>query len=148
MIEERISDDAQKELEKASTAQNINILWVEDDEFLGDLITKKLSNNNFTVMHEATGEDALRRLETDKPDVALVDILLPEMDGFELVTQMKARDDMKNIPVIFFTNLATKEDIEKGYSIGADRFLVKSNMIPDEIIGEIHALLKEKGKTE
>lgn len=140
-------DEVQQPQQNAAPEQGSKkVLWIEDDKFLGDLITKKLSNSGFTVMHESTGESALKRLESEMADIALVDILLPEMDGFEIVTHMKENEATKNIPVIFFTNLATKEDIEKGYSVGADRFLVKSNMIPDEIVTEIQNLLKEKGK--
>lgn len=140
-------DESTQSQENTAAAQGgKKVLWIEDDKFLGDLITKKLSNSGFQVMHEETGEAALKRLESDLADIALVDILLPEMDGFEIVTKMKENEKTKNIPVIFFTNLATKEDIEKGYSVGADRFLVKSNMIPDEIVTEIENLLKEKGQ--
>jgi len=123
----------------------MKILWVEDDKFLGDLVAKRLADNGYDVMHESTGEDAVKRLEKETPEVALVDILLPEMDGYEVVKNIRANEKTKDIPVIFFTNLATKEDIEKGYSVGADRFLVKSNIIPDEIVTEIESVLKEKG---
>jgi DNA-binding response OmpR family regulator len=127
--------------QQTQASQLVKVLWVEDDQFLSGLIAKKLTSQGFDLEHASTGEQAVNLVKEKKPDVVLLDILLPEMSGFEVLAKIKADPETQNIPVILFSNLGQKEDIDKGLSLGASKFLVKSNMVPDEIAGHIREVL-------
>lgn len=120
------------------------ILAVEDDKFLSGLVAKKLSAAGFTMMHAANGEEALKMIEEDKPDLILLDLLLPEMSGFEVLEKIKADPLTKDIPVILFSNLGQKEDIEKGVKLGANKYLVKATVVLDDLVREIQDLVSTK----
>lgn len=122
------------------------IMWVEDDKFLSDIIARKLSMQGCTLLHATEGEAALRMLEKEMPDLILLDILLSGIDGFEILKRIKANGKTKGIPVILLSNLGQREDIEKGKSLGAARFLIKATVTLDEIVDEIKAVLRESGK--
>ncbi|KKU97150.1 MAG: Response regulator receiver, CheY-like protein [Parcubacteria group bacterium GW2011_GWC2_48_17] len=119
------------------------IMWVEDDKFLSEIIARKLVQHGCVLFHAAEGVEAFRIFGKEKPDLILLDILLSGMDGFEILKRIKEDEKTKHIPVILLSNLGQKEDIEKGKSLGAARFLVKAMVTLDEIIEEINAVLKE-----
>ena len=119
------------------------VIWVEDDEFLNSLITRKLVSEGFDVQAALNGEEGIKLIEKDVPDVVLLDILLPEMNGYDVLEKIKSNPETKDVPVILFSNLASKEDIDKGYNLGASKFLIKSSLVPDEIVGEIEEVLKK-----
>lgn len=121
------------------------IMWVEDDKFLSDIIARKLSTHGCVLFHATEGESALKILEKERPDLVLLDILLSGIDGFEILRRIKSNAETKATPVILLSNLGQREDIEKGRSLGAARFLVKATVTLDEIIEEIGAVLKENG---
>ncbi|PIQ68187.1 MAG: hypothetical protein COV91_05450 [Candidatus Taylorbacteria bacterium CG11_big_fil_rev_8_21_14_0_20_46_11] len=118
------------------------IMWVEDDKFLSDIIARKLSTQGCTLFHATDGEMALKMLETETPDLILLDILLPGLDGFEILKRIK-EGKHKGVPVILLSNLGQKTDIDKGKGLGAIRFLIKATVTLDEIIDEIKAVFKE-----
>lgn len=122
------------------------IMWVEDDKFLSDIIARKLSMQGCTLIHATGGEEALRILGKEQPDLILLDILLSGMNGFEILKQVKADEKTKRIPVILLSNLGQKEDIEKGKTLGSARFLIKATVTLDEIIDEIKNVLRENSK--
>lgn len=119
-------------------------MWVEDDAFLSDVIAKKLSSEKAILFHTANGEEAFPMAEKEMPDIILLDILLPGMDGFEILRQLKKSEKTRSIPVILFSNLGQREDIDKGKDLGAVKFLVKATVTLDEIVGEIKNTLPEK----
>lgn len=121
------------------------IMWVEDDKFLSDIIARKLSTHGCQLFHATEGEGALKMLEKERPDLVLLDILLSGIDGFEILRRIKSSDKTRQTPVILLSNLGQRDDIEKGKSLGAARFLVKATVTLDEIIEEIGAVLKENG---
>lgn len=120
------------------------ILSIEDDKFLSSLVARKLSAAGYEMLHAANGEDALRVVKGEKPSLILLDILLPEMSGFEVLEKIKADPLTKNIPVILFSNLGQKEDIDKGLSLGAEKFIVKATVVLDDIVKEIQQVLQGK----
>ncbi len=125
---------------KAAIGKDIRgktIMWVEDDNFLSDLIARKLANQGAKLLHANNGEDALKILETERPDIILLDVLLPGMDGFEILKQIKTREPLKNTPIIILSNLGQKSDLEKGKNLGATKFLIKATVTLDEIVDEI-----------
>lgn len=118
------------------------ILIVEDDEFLRSLNAKRLEGEGFEVMVAVDGNEALTKLAETKPDLIFLDLLLPNVDGFEVLTKIKQDDSLKNIPVIVFSNLGQPEDIEKAKKLGANDFMVKANFTLDDVIGKIKEVLK------
>ncbi len=130
--------------QKNAALKGKKIMWVEDDSFLSDLIARKLSSQGATLFHAENGEAAGRLLETEKPDLILLDILLPGIDGYEVLKKIKANPTQKNIPVILLSNLGQREEVEKGKLLGAARFLIKATVTLDEIVEEIHTVLDGK----
>ncbi len=122
------------------------VMWIEDDQFLSDLISRKLSKQGCKLMFAGTGEDALRILETETPDIILLDILLPGINGFDVYDHMKTVDRLKNIPVIILSNFSQQSQIDRGKQLGAARFLVKATIVLDDLIKEISKVLEETAK--
>lgn len=122
------------------------VLWVEDDTFLSDLIARKLSAQGCALAHAGDGEEALTLAETESPDVILLDILLPGVDGYEVLKRLKENPKIKSVPVILLSNLGQRDEVEKGKALGAARFLIKATVTLDEIVGEIKTVLKEAGR--
>ncbi|MBL7142297.1 MAG: response regulator [Candidatus Pacebacteria bacterium] len=118
------------------------ILIIEDDKFLRDLISQKLLKEGFDIAQAVDGEDGIKKIKEENPDLILLDLILPGIDGFEVLTQMKADQNLASIPVIILSNLGQKEDIEKGLKLGANDFLIKAHFTPGEIIEKIKNVLK------
>lgn len=118
------------------------ILIVEDDKFLRGLIASKLAKEGFEVVEAVDGEDGVKKIPEAMPNLVLLDLLLPGIDGFEVLKQVKAIEASKNIPVIILSNLGAKEDIEKGLSLGAIDFMVKAHFTPEEIIEKVRTSIK------
>ncbi len=91
--------------EEKGTLRGKTIMWVEDDKFLSDIIARKLAFHGATLQSAADGETALKLLEKEKPELILLDILLPGIDGFEILRRLKANKETKGIPVILLSNL-------------------------------------------
>lgn len=128
---------------EASGLSGKKIMWVEDDKFLSDIIARKLSMQGCVLLHATEGEEALRILEKELPDLILLDILLSGINGFEILKRIKSKEKTKHIPVILLSNLGQKEDVEKGKALGAAQFLIKATVTLDEIMEEIKRVLKE-----
>jgi DNA-binding response OmpR family regulator len=120
------------------------ILLVEDDAFLVDIYTTKLNEEGFVVEVAKTGEEALKKLEKIKPDLILLDIVLPGIDGWEILKKVKADPKLKNIQVVILSNLGRKEEVEKGINLGSVKYLVKANYTPTEVVEEIKLLFKNE----
>ncbi len=117
------------------------VLIVEDDEFLRSLTVKRLEKEGYQVEAAVDGESGVAMAESKKPNLVLLDLLLPGLDGFEVLKKIKANADTKNTPVIIFSNLGQKEDIEKAKTLGANDFLIKANFTLDDVVTKIHGLL-------
>jgi two-component system, cell cycle response regulator len=119
------------------TEKQINVLVVEDDKFLMDTMAKRFVEAGFHLDYASDGNMAIDTIKKSKPDVAVLDILLPNKSGFQILEEIKADPETKNIPVIFLSNLGSKEDIEKGKRLGAFSFLIKATVNIGEIVSEI-----------
>ena len=117
------------------------ILIVEDDEFLRSLTAKRLEKENYHIEVAVDGENAISVIETIHPSLILLDLLLPGKDGFEVLKKIRSTDATKAIPVIIFSNLGQKEDIEKAKALGVDDFLIKANFTLDDVVGKIKKLI-------
>ncbi|MFA4817975.1 MAG: response regulator [Parcubacteria group bacterium] len=119
------------------------IMIVEDDSFVMDIYKTKLSQEGLSVVEAENGMEALKKLKTVKPDLILLDIIMPYMDGLEVLKKIKENDDTKNIPVILLTNLSQKEEVDKGMELGAKDYLIKSHFTPSEVLEKIKICLAD-----
>ncbi len=117
------------------------ILIIEDDKFLQSLVAKKLIEAGFEVLVSLDSKEAMAVLENNKPDLIVLDIILPIMNGFEILSMLKKDNATKNIPVIILSNLGQKEEIEKAMALGAVDFLIKVNFTPEEILRKIKSIV-------
>jgi two-component system phosphate regulon response regulator PhoB len=118
------------------------VMIVEDDEFLRSLTAKRLEKEGYEVAVAVDGESANGIAVENKPDLILLDLLLPGVDGFEVLKRARANDITKNTPIIVFSNLGQREDIEKAKGLGANDFLIKANFTLDDVVEKINTTLK------
>ncbi len=109
------------------------VLSIEDDVFLSSLVSGKLIEAGFAVITAGTGADGLSKVKIEHPHLILLDLMLPDMGGFEILEKIKADPESKMIPVVILSNLGGREEIEKGIQLGAASYLVKSNILPHEV---------------
>lgn len=120
------------------------IVIVEDDKFLRDVISQKLSKEGFLVQAAENGEDGVKLIFGVTPDIILLDIILPGIDGFEVLERIKKDEKTKNIPVLMLSNLSQKADIDRAKMLGAEDFMIKSNFTPSEISARLKEILAKK----
>lgn len=110
------------------------ILIVEDDEILSDIYAVKLELEGYEVIMAAEGRKGIEAAISKQPDLILLDIVLPKMNGFEVLKILKKNKKMKTTPVIFLSNLGQDYEVKKGLELGAVKYLVKSNYTPAQVI--------------
>ena len=118
------------------------ILIVEDDKFLRELISQKLTKEGYTIFSAIDGEEGVKKIKEEKPDLVLLDLILPGIDGFEVLTQMREMPLTASVPVIILSNLGQKEDVERGLKLGAADYLIKAHFTPGEIIEKIKNVIE------
>ena len=118
-----------------------HILLVEDDEFISDVYTTKLTREGFEVERAENGEVALRKAREHKPNLILLDLMMPIKDGFQTLKELKLDEMLKDIKVIVLSNLSQPEDTEKVKSLGANDYCVKADTSFQEMIGKVKANL-------
>jgi DNA-binding response OmpR family regulator len=118
------------------------ILIVEDDEAIGAMYKGKFEADGYMVFGAVNGVEGLEIARKEKPDMIFLDVILPQMDGFAVLAELKKDAKTKNIPVIMLTNLGTDEDKNKGEKMGAADYIVKANMTPAEISEKIKKIIK------
>ena len=126
------------------------ILLIEDDVFLRKVLVRKLLKEGYQVIEAIDGEKGLKSIEQDRPDLILLDLVLPEIDGFEVLAKMKADKTLAKIPVIILSNLGEKKEIRKGLEMGVAGYLIKAHFTPGEIMERIENALsknKKEGKS-
>lgn len=120
------------------------VLIVEDDLFLRDLVFQKLQASGFEAHQAADGEEGLKKIIEVKPDLVLLDIILPSIDGFEVLRRKKENPEIASIPVMVLSNLGQKEEIDQGLKLGAKDYMIKAHFTLDEIMLKIKQLLGQK----
>lgn len=118
------------------------ILLVEDDPFLIDIYSDKFKKSGYEVDVVNDGELTVNHLKETMPDLVILDLVLPHVDGWEILSQIKKEAELAKIPVILFSNLGQKSDIEKGLELGAVKYLIKSQYTPSEVVEEVKKILK------
>jgi DNA-binding response OmpR family regulator len=119
----------------------VHVLLVEDDGFLANIYKTKFEMEGFKVSVSDNGEIALTDIKKKEPDIVLLDILLPKLDGFAVLEKVKADPQTKDIPVILLTNLGQKDDVDRGLQLGAVDYLIKAHFKPSETVEKVKKAL-------
>jgi len=119
------------------------ILLVEDEAALQKTFGDVLGQEGYNVVGAMDGETGLKMAKTEKPDMILLDLVLPKMHGFEVLKQLKEDEETKDIPIIVLTNLEAMGDVEKALELGATTYLVKASYTLEEVVQKIKKALGE-----
>lgn len=120
------------------------ILLIEDEKMLAEMYQTKFTTDGYDIDLAFDGEEGLKAAKAEKPEVILLDIILPKLDGFLVLKELKNDPSTKKIPVILLSNLGQDEDIKKGKKLGADDYFIKANHTPAEIVEKVKYLLSKK----
>lgn len=112
------------------------VLLVEDDESIRQMYETKFKQQGAIVISAKDGVEALEKAKVEKFDLILLDIILPQLDGFSVLEELKKTKETANIPVVMLTNLSTEEDKKKAKTLGATDYIVKASLTPTEL-GEL-----------
>ena len=122
------------------------ILIIEDEGLLARMYSKKLEIDGYDVVSASNGEEGIKLAVEKKPDIILCDVMMPVMDGISVLKKLKADDTTKSIPVIMLSNLAEDKYIDESLEIGAVSYLVKSKLVPADVVAKIKETLEATGK--
>lgn len=125
------------------------VLIVDDDQLLITMYEHKFRKDGFEVITALNGEDGLKKLREEKPTAVLLDIMMPKMNGLEVLKAIEKDLKIKDIPVILLTNLARdEEDIHKGLELGAVAYLVKNQLRPSQVVARVKEILAATKRDE
>ncbi|MEK7560982.1 MAG: response regulator [Patescibacteria group bacterium] len=119
-----------------------DVLVVEDDRFIRDIFVQKLKSEGFNVTEAVDGRRALELLAAHAPELILLDLLLPDIDGFEILERIKKEPALVKVPVIVLSNLGDQESIARARALGAADYLIKAHYTPEEIVAVIRKVLQ------
>ncbi len=119
----------------------MKILLVEDDQFFEKFYAHKLSEQGFEVALAVDGVDGMQKMTQEKPDLILLDIIMPNKDGFEVLKEKAANPMLKDIPVLVFSTLGQEQDVEKAKALGASDYINKSFFDFEKLLEKIKSLL-------
>lgn len=126
----------------------MKILIVEDDNFLETLVARKFVSAGVEVIGVGNGSDAIPQIESEKPDVVLLDIMTPGIDGFEVLKIASENPKTRHTPIIVFSNFSEEEKIKEAMTLGARDYLIKSNFTLDELLVKIKDILMQSTGVE
>jgi len=113
------------------------ILLVEDEPLLANLLRQRLEKEGFSVTWNRDGEQAMNTLRASKPDLVLLDVILPKISGFKLLETMKVDPTIERPPIIIISNLGQDSDIQKGQALGAVQYFVKAKLSIEDLVGQV-----------
>lgn len=123
------------------TAKDIKILVVDDDPFILDMYVMKFKEQGFQIETATDGKAALEKITAAKPDIVLLDVVMPKMDGFDVIKKIKENGMLRTFKILFLTNFGQKDDVEKGMQLGADGYIIKAHFTPSEVALKVKELL-------
>lgn len=133
--------DATAATATSSSTTKRKILSVEDDEFLSAVLIKKFTTEGMSTYHATNAPDALTIAANEHPDIILLDLILPDTSGFDILKALKEKPETKDIPVIILSNLSQQDDMSTAHKLGAAKFIVKAMSTPDDIFNEVRTVL-------
>ena len=117
------------------------ILLVEDDPMLQDIYLTKFKEKGFDVSLASDGEKAMPQLQKTKPDLMLLDIVLPLRDGWEVLSEVRKNSAWNSMKIVVLSNVGEPSDVEKAFALGANLYLIKAHFTPSQVVGEVTKLL-------
>lgn len=123
------------------TMSDIRVLYIEDEKFFADTVEKVLSGVGYSVKQASDGEVGLKIAREWHPNLILLDLLLPKIEGFEVLRQLKADLGTKDIPIIILSNLNSGDDVRKATDLGAKHFFVKAVTMPTNIVNMVKGVV-------
>lgn len=127
-----------------SSEKKIKVVLAEDDKFISRAYFDGLTRSGYEVVIASDGNEAIEQIHSFKPDIVLLDLIMPEKNGFEVLEEIKNDAVTKNIPVIILSNLGQDTDIQKGRDLGAADYLIKSNSSLDQVKEKINQYVKKQ----
>lgn len=113
------------------------ILLIEDEEIITNLLKKKLKREGYEVSIATNGEEGLEKMKSEKPDLILLDIVMPKKGGFEVMEEMNKDEELKKIPVIVISNSGQPVELDKAKKLGAKDWLIKTEFDPEEVVKKV-----------
>lgn len=126
--------------------EKIKILMIEEDRFLRKIYRNKLSRADLEFIEATNGIEGLNKVISEKPNLVLLDIILPRKNGFDVLIEMKMNPKTRDIPVIILSNLGQEADIERGLALGAQDYLVKTDVSLTEVVQKVKETLLKFSK--
>jgi DNA-binding response OmpR family regulator len=124
------------------------ILLVEDSKVVQQMYRNKLTFEQFNVLTADNGMEAVKVLSKEKPDIILLDLMMPIMDGFKVLQVVKTDPRLSNVPVLVFSAKGQSEEVEKALNLGAAGYIVKATTKPNEVVEQIRKVLSQKPKVQ
>lgn len=129
-------------IKKTGKGKKIKILIIEDERLIINALIKKLSVVGYKVIFALEGDEGIRKAKKEKPDLILLDIIMPKMDGITVLKKLKSKKETKNIPVVVLSNLSDDRAVEEAMLTGSTDYLIKSNYSLDDVVKKIGALIQ------
>lgn len=121
--------------------EKAKILIIDDDPFIMDMYVMKFRNEGYTIEVAKDGKEGLKKIEEFNPDVVLLDIVIPQMDGFSVLKEVKKSNN--KVKIILLTNLGQKGDVERGMQLGAKDYIIKAHFTPSEVVQKVKEILQK-----
>lgn len=141
-----LSQKQTSKIKRTLAAKASKILIIEDDRFIRKIYANKLRREGFNMIEAVQGEEGWHKIIYEKPDLILLDLVLPVKNGFEILADIKRNKTTKKIPVIILSNLSQSPDIQRGLKLGADDYLVKTAVSLSEIVEKVKEVLAKHKK--
>ena len=116
------------------------ILIIEDEKFLLEMYQSRFEKDGYQVLTAMSGEKGLKLAQKEKPDLIVLDILMPGMDGYEVIKKIRGDAQIKEIPILVLSNLGQEEEIKRGLELGANDYIVKTDLTPSELIDKVKSM--------
>ena len=114
---------------------------------MSSILATHLIKEGFSIVSVTNGTQAFERIQAEQPSIVLLDIVLPGVDGFNVLQKLKQEESTKSIPVLILSNLGSEEEIQRGMDLGAEAYLVKANSMVEEITSKVREILNKKKST-
>lgn len=124
------------------------VLIIEDDQLIQRMYSKIFAFEKYDVVTASDGEDGLQKAHTEKPTIILLDVMMPKMNGMEVLEKLKIDPDTKSIPVVMLSNLAGENDVETALSKGAVKYIIKSEHDPKEVADMVDEIIQGYTRNE
>jgi len=128
----------------ADSVSKGKILLVDDDQSLRQLYSLELSSKQYIIVEASDGDEGLAKAKTEKPNIILLDIMMPKTDGIAMLSKLKEDPELKSIPVLMLTNFGQENLVQQAFSLGAVDYLLKYKVTPVEMSEKVGQLLSAK----